>query len=77
MKILGNSTYGLLLYQKYLLYRICTLSIALYSFPLWYYNKVPLSVTNSMSDMQSLDASFFYLTSLFYFLFDLFSLFGT
>ena len=43
MKMLSNSICRLLPYQKCLLYRICVLSIALYGFPLWYYNKVPLS----------------------------------
>ena len=32
MKILGNSTRGLVLSQKYLLYRMCVLLIALYGF---------------------------------------------
>jgi len=32
MKILGNSTRNLILHQKHLLYRSCTLPIALYSF---------------------------------------------
>ena len=43
MKMLGNSTRGLLPYQKRLLYRTCILPITLYRFPLWFYNKVPLS----------------------------------
>ena len=43
IKMLGNSMYRLLLYQKYLCYKSCILPIILYSFPLWYYNKVPLS----------------------------------
>ena len=34
MKMLGNSTHKLLLYQKYLLYKTCVLSIVLYSFSL-------------------------------------------
>jgi len=42
MKMLGNSTQGLSPYQKYLLYRMCVLSIMFYSFYLWFYNKVPL-----------------------------------
>ena len=37
MKILGNLTRGLLLLYKYLLYKICVLSIALYDFQLWYF----------------------------------------
>jgi len=42
MKILGNSACGLISNQKYLLYRSCVLSIALYGFQLWFYNKMPL-----------------------------------
>ena len=42
MKMLGNLMYGLLPYWKCLFYRTCALPIALYSFPLWYYNKAPL-----------------------------------
>jgi len=43
MKILGNSTRGLILLQKYFLYRSCILSIALYGHQLWFYNRAPLS----------------------------------
>jgi len=43
MKILGNSMRGLNPQQKQLLYRSCTLPIALYSFQMWFYNKAPLS----------------------------------
>jgi len=39
MKLLGNSLRGINLLQKRRLYRCCTLPIALYSFPLWYYKK--------------------------------------
>ena len=42
MKILGNSSKGLDPIQKRYLYRYCILLIALYSFQLWYYNKVLL-----------------------------------
>jgi len=42
MKMLGNSSRGLILSQKHFLYRVCVLSIILYGFPLWFYNKVPL-----------------------------------
>jgi len=42
MKILSNSTRGLIPYQKYLLYRCCAMPIILYGFQLWYYNKAPL-----------------------------------
>jgi len=42
MKILGNSSRGLISLQKRWLYRWCTLSIALHGFQLWYYNKASL-----------------------------------
>ena len=40
MKLLGNSTRIINPIQKWWLYRCCALSIVLYGFPLWYYNKV-------------------------------------
>ena len=43
MKLLGNSSCGISSLQKHLLYRCCILSIALYGFQLWFYNKAPLS----------------------------------
>ena len=43
MKMLRNLLRDLISIQKRLLYRSCILPIALYSFQLWYYNKVPLS----------------------------------
>ena len=43
MKLLGNSLCGISPLQKHLLYRCCILSIALYGFQLWFYNKAPLS----------------------------------
>jgi len=43
MNMLDNSTQELMLYQKCLLYRTCVLFIALYRFPLCFYNKAPLS----------------------------------
>ena len=43
MRILGNSSCGIIPTQKCLLYRYCILSIALYSFQLWFYNHTPLS----------------------------------
>ena len=53
MKMLGNLIYRLLPYQKCLLYRICILSIILYGFLLWYYNKVPLSyLLNELNKIQ-------------------------
>jgi len=42
MKMLRNSLRELISTQKYLLYKLCILPIALYKFPLWYYNKAPL-----------------------------------
>ena len=42
MKMLGNSSRGLISTQKHLLYKTCILPIALYSFPLWYYNNALL-----------------------------------
>ena len=38
MKLLGNSSRGINPLQKWLLYRTCVLSIALYGFQLWFYN---------------------------------------
>ena len=43
IKILGNSVCSLIPHQKWLLYKSCVLSIALYSFQLWFYNKVLLA----------------------------------
>jgi len=53
MKMLENSTHRLLLYQKHFFYRTCVLSITLYSFPLWHYNKVSLSYPlNELNKLQ-------------------------
>jgi len=41
MKILGSSTRGLSPLHKQLLYRTCVLSIALYSFQLWFFKNAP------------------------------------
>ena len=43
MKMLGNSSRGLVLLQKRQLYRCCALPIVLYSSQLQYYNKAPLT----------------------------------
>ena len=43
MKLLGNSSCGIIPVQKQLLYRSYVLPIALYGFQLWFYNHVPLS----------------------------------
>ena len=48
IKILENSVRDLNPHQKRLLYRSCILSIALYGFQLWYYNKAPLSYSLKM-----------------------------
>jgi len=42
MKLLGNSSRGLPLLHKHLLYCTCILPIALYGFQLWYYKNTPL-----------------------------------
>ena len=42
MKILGNSSHGIIPLQKQLLYRCCILPIALYSFQLQFYKHAPL-----------------------------------
>jgi len=42
MKMLGNSSRGLLPIQKQLLYRTCVLPIALYGFQLWFFKGVPI-----------------------------------
>ena len=47
MKMLGNSSRGLLLMQKHLLYRTCIVPIALYGFQLWFF-KGALTVKNIM-----------------------------
>jgi len=43
MKMLGNLSRGLAPIQKRCLYICCSLSIALYGFQLWYYNKASLN----------------------------------
>ena len=52
MKLLSNSTHGLISHQKHLLYRSYILPIALYGFQLWFYNKVlllyPIKELNKM-----------------------------
>jgi len=42
MKILENSSRGLLPIQKHLLYRTCILPIALYGFQLWFFKGTPI-----------------------------------
>jgi len=42
MKLLGNSSQGILPIQKQLLYRTCILPIALYGFQLWFFKKAPI-----------------------------------
>ena len=48
MKMLGSSLRGINPLYKRRLYRCCTLSIALYSFQLWYYNNAPLNYSLSI-----------------------------
>ena len=43
MRLLGNSSRDINPLQKRLLYRCCALSIALYGFQLWFYNKALIS----------------------------------
>ena len=43
MKLLRNLSRGLISNQKHFLYKICILSIALYRFPLWFFNKAYLA----------------------------------
>jgi len=42
MKMLGNSSHGILPMQKRLLYRMCILPIALYGFNLWFFKGAPI-----------------------------------
>ena len=42
MKMLGNSSRGLLHIQKHLLYRTCILPIVLYGFQLWFFKGTPI-----------------------------------
>ena len=48
MGMLGNSTRGLLPLQKWLLYHSCVVSIATYSFRLWFFAKVPTKAQISL-----------------------------
>ena len=53
MKLLGNSSWGISLLQKRLLYRKCILPITLYGFQLWFYNHTPLSYSfKALNKMQ-------------------------
>jgi len=42
IKMLGNSSHGILPMQKWLLYRTCILLIALYGFNLWFFKGAPI-----------------------------------
>jgi len=53
--MLGNSSRSLISIQKQHLYRCCILSIALYGFQLWYYNKAPL--TYSLKELRKIQRS--------------------
>jgi len=67
MKILGNSSRGLISLQKRWLYMYCTLPITLYGFQLWYYNKAlldyPLKVLRKMQQRAALWISSAFWTS--------------
>ena len=53
IKILGNSSQGLLPIQKWLLYRTCVLPIALYGFQLWFFKGAPtIKNTTELKKMQ-------------------------
>ena len=53
MKMLGNSSWGLLPMQKWLLYRTCILSIAMYGFNLWFFKGAPIvKNVNELKKMQ-------------------------
>ena len=57
MKMLENLSRDINPLQKQRLYRCCTLSIALYSFQLQYYNKAPLNyLLNTLQKMQHIAA---------------------
>ena len=51
MKMLGNSTRGLIPFQKHLLYRVFILPITLYRFTLWFYSKAPLAYLLKSSEI--------------------------
>jgi len=50
MKILGNSSRGLLPLHKHLLYCTCVLPITLYGFQLWYFKGAPMKYHIHISD---------------------------
>ena len=53
MKMLGNSSWGLLPMQKQLLYRTCILPIAMYGFNLWFFKGAPIvKNVNKLKKMQ-------------------------
>jgi len=53
MKMLGNSSQGLLPMQKWLLYRTCILPIAMYGFNLWFFKGTPIvKNANKLKKMQ-------------------------
>ena len=47
MKLLENSLHSILSLQKWLLYRICILSMVLYRFQLWFFKGTPVRVTRA------------------------------
>ena len=52
MKMLENSSRGLLPIQKQLLYRICILPIALYKFQLWFFKRAP--IVNNLTELKKI-----------------------
>jgi len=52
MKMLGNSSRGLLPTQKRLLYRTCIMPIALYGFQLWFFKGAP--TTKNITELKKM-----------------------
>jgi len=52
MKLLDNSSQGILPTQKHLLYRMCVLPITLYGFQLWFFKST--SIVKNMSELKKM-----------------------
>ena len=52
IKMIGNSSRGLLPFQKCLLYRTCVLSIALYGFQLWFFKSI--SIVKNITELKKM-----------------------
>ena len=52
MKVLGNSSRGILSLQKQLLYEMCILPIMLYGFQLWFFKGAP--TVNNLSELKKM-----------------------